>query len=139
MSRLPANTVLPIRTRSEYGDCPHRPGAVQRTATVKFFANFPCYLAPDFTHYLSERLEMSSRRREIKEGQNKKRKLVYEKSKSTKQTHTAIRSLTDSWCSPVASRHPSWGQRHLRTCWPNQGSDCAAQPPQHWRTKWYAR
>jgi hypothetical protein len=45
------------------------------TSTVQRFPNFPCYLAPDFTHYISERLEMIFSQQEVTEGQNKKEKL----------------------------------------------------------------
>jgi hypothetical protein len=41
----------------------------------KLMQNFPRNLTPDFTHYLSERPEMSSQRREVTEGQNNQRKL----------------------------------------------------------------
>ena len=37
------------------------------------FKNFPRYLAPEFTHYLSERLEMSFSQQEVTEGQTRKR------------------------------------------------------------------
>src|SRR5206468_10618169 len=46
--------------------------------------NLPRNLAPDFTHYISERPEMSSQRREIKESQNKKEKLIIMKTKIIK-------------------------------------------------------
>jgi len=42
------------------------------------FPNFPRNLAPDFTHYMSERLEMTSSKQGVKEGRNKKRKLNHE-------------------------------------------------------------
>jgi hypothetical protein len=40
---------------------------------------FPRTLAPFFLQYMSERPEMTSSKREIKEGHNKKRRLGYEK------------------------------------------------------------
>jgi hypothetical protein len=46
-----------------------------QSPVLKFTRDFPRNLAPGFTHYLSERLEMSSQRREITEGQNNERKI----------------------------------------------------------------
>ncbi len=42
------------------------------------FPNFPRNLAPDFTHYMSERPEMTSSKQGVKEGQNNRRKLNHE-------------------------------------------------------------
>ena len=48
--------------------------------------NFPRNLAPAFTHYLSERPEMSSQRREVTEGQNNERKFSNMKNRNTQLT-----------------------------------------------------
>jgi len=50
------------------------------TSAVPNLSNFPRNLAPDLTHYLSERLEMILSQREVTEGQNKKEKLERKRS-----------------------------------------------------------
>jgi hypothetical protein len=46
-----------------------------RGSTIQRFPNFPRNLAPDFTHYISERPEMTSSKQGVKEGQKQEKEI----------------------------------------------------------------
>ena len=65
----------------------------------------PRNLAPPFTHYLSERPEMSSQRREVTEGQNNERKFSNMKNRNTQLT--AILFVVALALAPIVQAVPS--------------------------------
>jgi hypothetical protein len=62
----------------------------QYLCNARLFSKLPRNLAPAFTHYLSERPEMSSQRREVTEGQNNERKFSNMKNRNNQLTAVLI-------------------------------------------------